>query len=100
MIVSTTFMVIGMEIGTSAVVVENVDALINIEYLPLLVSALYQGSVKAAEEVDLDGDLLDRDPVALHFVLELQPELRRNFISRMAERNRAIVPEDPYMLVE
>ncbi|MEV5955885.1 barstar family protein [Streptomyces sp. NPDC051987] len=50
-------------------VVHDADLLLRTGHFPLLVSVLCQGADRANSAVDLDGDPLDRPPVAEHFVL-------------------------------
>jgi barstar (barnase inhibitor) len=82
------------------IVIDRADLLISAEHLPLFVSVLCQAAERANSAVDLDGELLDRPAIALHFAFSV----RRGDLGELAEMlkrgDRTIVRRHPYVTIE
>lgn len=78
-------------------VIHDADRMLEVEHFPLFVSVLCQGADRANSAVDLDGDLLDRPPLAEHFVLEFREFDREKIALRVEQPDLTVTTGDGFV---
>jgi RNAse (barnase) inhibitor barstar len=92
--------VLGHGANGKAVVIENADALLEAEFLSLLVVVLGEAAERANRRLDADGCPDDDTPInTLHFVFLLDSVPAHAFASRLTDPDQSVQWAYPYLLV-
>jgi len=81
-------------------VIERGHLILRSPHFPLFVSVLCQAAERANSAVDLDGDLLDRPAIALHFVFMIEDGDVDELARTLKVSERMVVRNGNYITVE